>query len=163
MFFHVLVVVFESWGVLKCFFSKKQKRDSEISRYLVLVIFKGSIKVQWPKRNTRISIYTCFLKMSSCSPHQYFDFDLPLLILFWSFILVYHFHLFSEITMAESNCKCRCRERHKQEDDEIFARMASYQAWYQCNKIRRMMLTIMVCYMVATFIALTTFSLLDHV
>jgi hypothetical protein len=33
--------------------------------------------------------------------------------------------------------------------------MASYQAWYQCHKIRRMMLTIMLCYMVATFIALT--------
>ena len=57
--------------------------------------------------------------------------------------------------MAESNCKRRRREKHKQEDDEIFARMASYQAWYQRNKIRRMNLTIMLCYMIATFIALT--------
>ena len=113
--------------------------------------------MQWPKRNTRISIYTCFLKMSSCSPHHYFHLPLLLLILFWSFILVHTiFTFFSEkITMAESNCKRRHRERHKQEDDEIFARMASYQAWYQCHKIRRMMLTIMLCYMVATFIALT--------
>ena len=117
-------------------------------RYLVLVIFKGSILVQWPKRNTKYRFYTCF---SKC-PYFY----LPLLlILFWLFILVYHFHLFSEITMAESNCKHRRRERYKQEDNKIFARMASYQAWYQRHKIRRMMLTIMLCYMVATFIALT--------
>ena len=67
------------------FFKKSEivrYRDIAISRYLVLVIFKGSLLVQWPKRNTRILIFTCFIKMSSCSPHHYFYLPLLLLILF---------------------------------------------------------------------------------